>query len=211
MCKKLAAPAAPHHILAGVSSILSSQSLDHEAIDINVPALITVLYIFVVSRLTGVATEPAEFLQRKKLALTAVKEAIAQHGESVGCEQDDVDICMRQIGENHWTEMDWFSNMEVGSGLGRKGADQGEDEGTGEGADDEADEGHVLPVQSRGLVSMGSEEEDYLQAGLGTMMDDRVDYLSDARRLSYQRWKTEMLLQIDELEAHDPTMDTGDG
>lgn len=196
MCRKLNAPATPHHIFAGVSSILSS---DNGPANINVPALTVILYILVLTRLTGVETEPAEYLRRKEIGLAALQEAMAKRNVELDCDQTDIDDCMRQVSKYRWTDMDWFRNVDVGSGLG------GEDDEEEDVDDDDGDEkGPIFPVQSEGLNGM--EEEDYLQAGLGTMMDDRVDYLSLERRRSYQRWKTEKLLQIDELEAQQQEM-----
>ena len=90
--------------------------------------------------------------------------------------------------------------MVVGSGL--IGQDTGNGPPTGDNSADE-DEGQILPNLSENFISSFSEDEDILQAGLGTMMDDRTDYLSDSRRRSYERWKRETLLRIDELEARD--------
>ena len=198
LCKTLGAPAAPHHIFAGVSSILGS---DNRPADTNIPALIITICILTLNTLAGDETEPAEYLRRRDAALIAIHEALAQRSVQVECCQADIDECMRQVNKYAWTDMDWFGNMAEGPSL--NGREHGEQFGRSDDADDQ--EGDSLRVQSQGLVSMNS-EEGYLQAGLGTMMDDRVDYLSDAKRRSYEIWKAETLLQIEALEAQDEEM-----
>ena len=198
MCKKLGALAAPHHVFAGVSSIIPTERRPE---DLNIVALMITLFLLVLTRLTGVETGQAEYSQRKKLALEAVEEAMNQKGESMKCNEANIDDYMRQVKTYHWTDMDWFGNVAVGSGLLRQESDSEDPQADDDAGDD--DEDRLLPQLSDKFVSSLSEEEDFLQAGLGTMMDERVDYLSDARRRSYDRWKTEMLLKIDELEARD--------
>ena len=200
LCKTLGAPVATPHIFAGVSSILSS---DNRPADVNIPALMTTTCILTLNILTGEETEPAEYLRRRGAASAAIQEALAKHGVQVDCCQADIDECMRQVNKYGWTDMDWFENLEGRSCLNEKG--HGKKAG---GADDAHDrEARILPAHTNDLVSANLDEEDYLQAGLGTMMDDRVDYLSDAKNRSFERWKMETLLQIDELEARDREMD----
>lgn len=194
LCKTLCAPVATPHVFAGVSSILSS---DDRPADINVPALITTTCILTLNTITGDETAPAEYLQRREAALTAVQEALAQQGVQVKCSQVDIDDCMRQVNKYGWTDMDWFENLEKGSCLNE--TEHGEEGCWANDADDQ--EGRILPIHSHSPVSMDFDEGGYLQAGLGTMMDERVDYLSDEKRRSYERWKKETLLQIDKLEA----------
>ena len=201
MCRKLGALAAPHHVFAGVSSVLSSSD---RPVDTNVAALVITLYILVLTRLTGVEAEPAEYFRRKQLALEIVEEAMTDQGEQMACNQADIDDYMLYVSKYRWTDMDWFSNVDVGSGYHGREDSQRRDAGDD---DVDEDEGHILLRPSKGFISMGSEEENYLQAGLGTMMDDRGDYLSDPRRRSFERWKKKTLLQIDELEAREKATD----
>ena len=203
LCKMLGAPAAPRHIFAGVSSILFSHN---RPANVNIQALIITIYILVLNTLTVAETEPAEYLQRRETVSATLREALTQRGLEVEYDQDDIDDCMRQVSKYDWTDMDWFGNIEVE--LGHGGQEDGEELDWADDVDDE--EGHVVPIQPKRLVSMDLEEKDYLQAGLGTMMDDRVDYLSDAKRRSYERWKMDTLLQIDELEAREQEMDADD-
>ena len=201
MCKKLGALAAPHHVFAGVSSIFSSSD---RPLDLNVVALMITIYLLVLTRLNGVENSQEVYSQRKKDALEAVDKAMIQRGERVECDEASIDTYMLHVKRYKWTDMDWFGNVVVGSGVAQFEDDWEEPQMNIDGADE--DDGHILPHLSESFLD-SFPEEDFLQAGLGTMMDDRVDYLSDARRRSYERWKRETLLLIDDLEARDQTKD----
>ena len=213
LCNKMGAPAAPHHIFAGVSSILASQQ---QQSTIKIPALVVAVYVLVTTRLAGTETAPDEYRARRTLALEVVKDATRDDEANIQVGDSDVDDCMREVKDQKWTQMDWFRNITPGIGVGLAAAAEDDaDEGSG---DDNADEGAFLPLTRRSLGRRGSLDQDYLQAGLGTMvrvplpflgyhsllmhlkMRDQVDYLSDNRRLEYQAWKKNILIQIEELE-----------
>lgn len=161
----MGAPAAPHHVFAGVSSILASQEQRNAVL---IPALIVAVYILVATRLAGVETAPEEYRNRTTLALEIVKDAVRKDKvyEEVG--NADIDNCMCEVKDRKWTQMDWFWNITPGAGVGL-------DEGAEDDADDlsdydEADEEGLLPVTSGSVGRRDSLEQDYLQAGLGTMV-----------------------------------------
>ena len=209
----MGAPAAPHHIFAGVSSILASQQ---QQSTIKIPALVVAVYVLVTTRLAGSETAPDEYRARRTLALEIVKDAPGKGEADMQVGSSDVDDCMREVKNQKWTQMDWFRNITPGLGVGL--APTAEDDADQGSSDDNADEGGFLPLTRRRLGRRGSLEQDYLQAGLGTMvraslpflgyhallthlqMRDQVDYLSDHRRLEYQAWKKNILIQIEELE-----------
>ena len=209
----MGAPAAPHHIFAGVSSILAAQQ---QQSTIKIPALVVAVYVLVTTRLAGTETAPDEYRARRTLALEVVKDASGKDEADMRVGSSDIDDCMREVKNQKWTQMDWFRNITPGLGVGLAAAvEEDADEGSG---DDNADDGDFLPLTRRSLGRRGSLEQDYLQAGLGTMvrdslpflsyhsllthlqMRDQVDYLSDHRRLEYQAWKKNILIQIEELE-----------
>ncbi|KAM0803005.1 origin recognition complex, subunit 6 [Usnea florida] len=195
LCNKMEAPAAPHHIFAGVSSILASQQ---QQSTIKIPALVVAVYVLVTTRLAGTETAPDEYRATRALALEIIKDATRDDETNMQVGNSDVDNCMREVKNQEWTQMDWFRNITPGLGVGLAAAAEDDaDEGSG---DDSANEGAFLPLTRRSLGRRGSLEQDYLQAGLGTMMRDQVDYLSDNRRLEYQAWKRKILIQIEELE-----------
>lgn len=201
----MGAYAAPHHIFAGVSSILASKEQQSA---VKIPALIVAVYILVTTRLAGTGTAPDEYRNRRTLALEVVSDAARKDEASTDVGTGDVDNCMREIKDQKWTQMDWFGNITPGAGVG---LDEGAEDDAEDGPDDgEREEGDLLPVTTRIVGRRGSLEQDYLQAGLGTMMRDQVDYLSDHRRREYQEWKKDILIHIEELE-NSQRMDVGPG
>ena len=161
----MGAPAAPHHIFAGVSSIMASQE-QHNAV--KIPALIVAVYILVTTRLAGTGTAPEEYQNRSTQALEVVKDAARKDEASIEVGIIDVDNCMREIKDQKWTQMDWFRNITTGAGVG---LDEGaEDDAEDRSENDEGDEGDILPVTRRIVGNQDSLERDYLQAGLGTMV-----------------------------------------
>ena len=172
LCKRMEAPAAPHHIFAGVSSILSAQMILSKSISkatanaIKPPALIIAVFILATTRLSGAEMPASEYQRQRGQALQMLHELA---GAEMGVEEIgnlDVDNCMRQVRDQGWTEMDWFENIPAGAGLGVSDdmdevADDNEDPGEGE---------QLLPVMRKHVGKVGLADPDYLQAGLGTMV-----------------------------------------
>ena len=197
LCKKLGAPSAPHHIFAGVSSILGEQGVDGTR-SVKTPALTIALLFLVTTRLAGVPTTPHEYTRQKELALDVLGDLSGDvDWETVTSE--DVDCCMRQFRDEPWKEMDWFRNIQPGFGTADE---EGEDQGASS-SEDAAAEGQLLPVKRHWGSKSDSADSNYLQAGLGTMMHDGVDYLSDERRRDYQIWKADMLQRTAEVGSEE--------
>ena len=198
------APAATPHIYAGVSSILKDVHEQRPHPKVIVPALIVVLFVMVTTRLSGSATNPTEYRKVRQQSCAVVKESLAKiRGDLIAWDENDVDDCMGQLRELHWTDMDWFRNIQLGSGLDGSDAGSSEAEKEFETMEEEAD-----PIQWGAPSLLDLTTEDFLQPGLGTMMDERLDFLSDAKNASVERWRAKMIRRIAELErteSVDPT------
>lgn len=169
----MGAPAAPHHIFAGVSSILASQQ---QQSTIKILALVVAVYVLVTTRLAGTETAPDEYGARRTLALEVVKDATRKGEADMQVGSIDVDDCMREVKDQKWTQMDWFRNITPGLGVGLAAAAEDDaDEGS---SDDNEDEGDFLPLTRQSLGRRDSLEQDYLQAGLGTMVSVSLDFLA---------------------------------
>ena len=168
----MGALAAPHHVFAGVSSILASEKQQSA---VNIQALIVAVYILVTTRLGGTETAPDEYQNRRNFALEIVKEAGRKGEADVEVSSADIDNCMREVKDQKWTHMDWFSNITPGAGVGLD--KRVEDDVDGGPDDDEADEGGLLPGTRRTIGNRDSLEQDYLQAGLGTMVKTSLPLL----------------------------------
>ena len=113
----------------------------------------------------------------------------------------DVDAWVREISERGWLRLDWFENVRVGGGLELAARDEGE-EGDDEAALDEGEEDRDVRRSQRPLAppALASHDPNSVQCGLGTMMQARVDYLSESKRLDYLDWKAGIVGRIEELE-----------
>lgn len=188
LCAALDAPAAPPHVFAGVSSILTlplpelelelgatSQGLAAgEAVGPRkrdkVPALVIAVFLFVATRLVGRETSGGEYSRRKEIGIEALRGVCGGEGEEI--EGRDVDGWVREIGSRGWQTLDWFANVREGSGLGlcEGGEEEGSMDGEGNGKEVELVE-PVTPVR-RKVQGMGVRNVNVatLQAGLGTMV-----------------------------------------
>lgn len=222
LCQKLGAPAAPHHIFAGVSSILtlpaSTESNNTEtSMDATkkIPALIMIVFLTVYTRLTAMETPVDIFMDQKKRGFRILKDYMEQESvEEDEINDDDFDKLILLFGDRGWTQMDWFENITPGAGLGLDRMVEKSREVSSE------NEGATPQESILNFHDLDDNEKNYLQAGLGTMvcykvirqseessdvckMQDKVDYLSKKRRLHYQEWKKGILVLIKELEQRD--------
>jgi origin recognition complex subunit 6 len=207
LCKELNAPAAVPHVLAGVTTILTQRSPFLGNCEENLledkkdkqPALIAAVYCFVGTRMSGRETNGVEYVAQRKLMLTTLKqfgedEAIAERirkkwkgkkdMEWEGWEDvtaKDVDSWLLHISSRGWLSLDWFENIVEGSGLGPNG-------NPGDGA--------VLATET-GAADWNKDPQ---QRGPGTMMQDRVDYLSEKKRADYKVWREHIIAKIEEME-----------
>jgi origin recognition complex subunit 6 len=221
LCKEFKTPAAAPHILAGVTTILtlpSPKSTEDQRGESasdkkdKLPALIAAVNFFVGTRLRGRETTGSEYTSQRKAilqALAALKDdaeleaKIKASGNSANAwsgwetvEKKDIDAWLLEISSRGWLKLDWFENISEGSGLDIGPDDLEVDENDASQSDDEVTEGTRT-----------------LRTGLGTMMQDRVDYLSDKKRAEYRIWKEGIMARIEEIELGqtEESMDTADG
>lgn len=182
ICKALGAPAAPHHVFAGVSSILTLPAPNQEdrrterdhVEHVNVAALVIAVYVLVYTRLSGVSMTPEEFIRQRTAAIQAIQgsgiqEAIdeASNGSDVAAR---VNNWMREVSSKGWTELDWFANVPEGCGLSL-------DTGPAEADEVSGDEREVLLHRSSIVERLEiDDDEDHgiLRPGLGTMVGKAI-------------------------------------
>ena len=215
MCKEFDAAKAVPHVWAGVESVLNlpcpgpDLADGKEKMEGKMPALIAAVWFFVITRLVGKETNGKEYVKRRKQILEILlgvreDEAVAAKvGEEDGNWQGwemvttkDVDMWLGEIAEREWNTLDWFTNIDPGSGAG--GVDEEVE------TNDEEEEKEVVERASKRVR----------RAGLGTMMQAKFDYLSDEKRDEYAAWKQAMLAKINDLAAAgimDENMDTAEG
>ncbi|KAL8903096.1 MAG: hypothetical protein Q9207_004145 [Kuettlingeria erythrocarpa] len=205
LCRRLDAPSAPPHIFSGVSSILTVptpalESLGPNGMDrlrsLSVEALVIAVYVLARNRLLGVETDSERYPVQRDEALMVMSELRSDDEPSVHLDSTSVDSWMREISNNRWTDMDWFENIGEGAGLAIDPIRTESDDGLGR-SDFDEDEDLVI---GRNESNRYKAERPFLQPGLGTMMQDRVDYLSEEKRADYRQWKKNILARIERLE-----------
>lgn len=116
--------------------------------------------------------------------------------------RDDVDQWIALIMEQGWASgQEWFDNIPLAGEL-----DGEDDEGNSYRNLDEEDaalRGVKLPKRHQGAGGPGSRSSGSgaphggLLPGLGTMMQDRVDFLSEDRREDFVEWKADIMARIE--------------
>lgn len=133
------------------------------------------------------------FSEMRQTALSGLGLPAAEKRHS-----EDVDAWIEMIQTLKWAKgQEWFDNIPL--------AGEREDE-SGNGLYDDDDEidgdGHDGKAQSTKrrktniFLHAGKNEEGLLLPGLGTMMQDRVDFLSEDRKEDFLDWKADMLERI---------------
>ncbi|KAL4923910.1 uncharacterized protein BDV17DRAFT_224998 [Aspergillus undulatus] len=215
----------PPHIFAGVSSILhlidSENDFDEDATEFLEPvlsakdrekdedfkeiinALVVSVYFLVLARRRQPSESSADDLEDKsrkmdkktfsEMRQTALTSLGLPHSERR--HREDVDQWIALIMEQDWANgKEWFENIPQAGEL--DGDDEylsdGGDEGNGNRTNKRlkslpADRGMFVPnnISRRGLLP-----------GLGTMMQDRVDWLSPERREDFVEWKADIEARI---------------
>ncbi|KAI9787207.1 MAG: hypothetical protein M1839_003442 [Geoglossum umbratile] len=227
LCTKLLAPAAIPHVVDGVTSIITQpspflsndKSAPPEGKKDKIPALIIAVYFFVTTRLSNQETTGVEYVRQRGEAMVAMEAnpRVLDGGGPFGTK--DVDVWVKEISERGWLRLDWFNNISEEQGLLPEEA--------GEAAEPEAAVGHSTSVRTVGHASPSKKpppsynpnnhNNNTLHIGLGTMgpghnqMQDRVDYLSEDKRLDFIDWKEALMTRIEILEQGNPDqMDVSD-
>ena len=201
LCKRLGTPGAPHHIFAGVSSIITSiQAGEPTNVlhDIKIPALIIAIYFFTTARLAGVEIKSEKLVHQMAQALILIEECAEQGVELEVVSEMDVRAHLRRVALEKWVEMDWFRNIELGSGIEANG--DGADLASNPSPSENDEQDIVLPGRRRLRANPEEPDKEYLRPGLGTMMQEKVDYLSDEHERDFQEWKMDITLRIREME-----------
>lgn len=178
LCRALGAPAAPHHVFAGVSSILTLPAPNYEdrrtesdpVEQVSVAALVIAVYVLVYTRLSGVSMTPEEFIRQRTAAIEAIQGCGIQGAIDEASDGSDVvarvNSWMREVSSKGWTELNWFANVPEGCGLGLGTGPAGVDEVSG---DEREDLLHSSSIVER-LEVDDNEDYDVLRPGLGTMV-----------------------------------------
>ncbi|KAL2870670.1 uncharacterized protein BJX67DRAFT_245034 [Aspergillus lucknowensis] len=220
----------PPHIFAGVSSILdfidSGDDFDEGAMEFLEPvtstqdrekdedfkevvnALVVAVYFLVLARRRTASESSTDGPQGetrkmdKKTFSEMRQTALGSLGFSSGVRRhrEDVDQWIALIMEQNWAHgKEWFENVPQGGELNGDD-DYLSDEG-GHYGEDLRNTKRQKSFPGDGGTFLSSDSRRGLLPGLGTMMQDRVDWLSPERREDYIQWKADIMARIGQLEA----------
>ncbi|KAF2727667.1 hypothetical protein EJ04DRAFT_538838 [Polyplosphaeria fusca] len=192
LAKVFDCPAAAPHVFAGMESTLPllarirprrATAIQHAPIsdvsNARILALVAAIFFYVLSRMKDQFITPEEFeLWIGKAVPVLMKSAV---GEDVTEDdvRDDIEPMMSTAREEGWLQMEWLVNVvSVEDG----------DEDVMEGVE-------MTNAPAKKLQGDGGEH-----IGLGTMMQDATDYLSEANKADYRNWKKRMVTRIKEIE-----------
>ncbi|KAI9679493.1 MAG: hypothetical protein M1817_005515 [Caeruleum heppii] len=195
LCRVFKAPAAPPHVIAGVTSVLTLPAPfdpDHATERLptkrdKIPALVVGVF-FVFARLVGEPIPPTEYIQWRDTALTELAQWMNQHdaataevAESENFSPEDVNVWLSEMSERGWMRLDWYQNVEQGAGLE-----------IGANAQDDVEDSSM---QSR--EDSGTALEDIV---FSAMMNPQVRFLSSAYCDEFRKWKQDVLVRLDKGE-----------
>lgn len=193
------------------SVTVSDSGLQNPVIDEpRIPALAAVILFYTLSRLSGKDTTHEQYIQQRELALSTLSglsDNVRQSEEELAT---NIEVFMREA-QKGWLQLDWYQNIIEGAGLKGKGADEGDTiDQRSEHEDVEDNEIGNTPASYRTKRAKMKNESGVPRSGLGTMMHDSIDWLSEERRLDYIKWKAGIMARIEHMEreqgiAVDPT------
>ena len=200
LCRSLRAPAAPPHVFAGISSIHpAAKHIPDIADELDLAALIVAVTFFVSSRLSGVTIRSDQLVQKMNIAQDTMKDIAQERSEIKEITEPQIRVHMRMIVDQKWIEMDWFKNVKMGSGLGLEDDHSSDDSQTATSSEPDDDSNALGRSEQQRRLHQANDVE-YLQPGLATMMQPKVDYLSDESLNEYEIWEAGIRRRMDRMK-----------
>ncbi|KAJ5051787.1 uncharacterized protein L3040_001558 [Drepanopeziza brunnea f. sp. 'multigermtubi'] len=189
LCREMGTRKAVPHVLAGVESILCLPCPKGEgAVEGKVPALVAMVWFFVVLKMRGPEGRAVEGVKRTERVREVLRgaredgEVRARLGERdeawTGWEevkQKDVNAWRGEIVEKGWRELDWWTNIEEGVGVDGEEEHEHEDE-------------EMLDLGVEVVREIGRTKP-------RTMIQEQF-CVNDAKRAEFQAWKEALLVRI---------------
>ena len=202
ICKEMNTTKAVPHVYVGVESVWFLPCPDtfriDRAMEGKLPALVAVIWSFVVERLSEESVKPSDEVERLKELFKLIKgfreneEMVKKVGDADeswdGWENLTATHYKAWVAEinNFWLDMDWFNNISMGSGVSRE-VDEDDEDGVVE--EENMSSEKLLRIRKREIAN---------NPGLGRMVDLRFE-ISDEKTYEYEKWKQAMLKKIAEL------------
>ncbi|KAH7110858.1 origin recognition complex subunit 6-domain-containing protein [Dendryphion nanum] len=157
-------------------------STSDELSDARILTLVSVILFFVLSRMQDQDLTPEQFGDwQNKAVETAVeiKEEVEKEEVLTGISE-----LLPVAQAEGWLNMEWYLNVEPVA--------DGDVEG------DEMEGVEMSNVRKSLKDAFGGRSE---HIGLGTMIQDATDYLSEGQKADYERWKEGILARVEQIEA----------
>jgi origin recognition complex subunit 6 len=201
LCTTFNTPMLPPHVYTGSCVVLKlaelwppSDSDQDDEFRSTVSAMTIAIYFMVWTKMQQGKITPEVYLNRCEKAIQVVLD---MGGDSLG--KDAVDEWIKKMNDKGWCRgQDWWDGVpeDVMDFVGPDTRAAGDDL-------DEQDDVVGSKRKRRRLLEDDEVEDDkegVLLPGLGTMMQDAVDFLSEERRLDYLEWKAGILERIQQME-----------
>lgn len=200
LCTRFTTPLLPPHVYTGTCVVLKLAKLwpvvgpEHEdELRISITAMTIAIYFMVLTKMQRGKMTPEMYVDRCGKALD-----VAVENGSISFSKDTVDGWIKKMNDKGWCrQQDWWDSVPE---------DIMDVEAQDNGREDVAEENDVVGSKRkrRRLLMEGDQtegdKEGVLLPGLGTMMQDAVDFLSEERTLNYLEWKEEVLGKIKQME-----------
>ncbi|KAK7513558.1 origin recognition complex subunit 6-domain-containing protein [Phyllosticta citriasiana] len=202
----------------------------------DIAALVVALVFFVSVRMAGRATGKAEHDARRNKAAAVLMDCGYANGVDDKALAKQIDDMVARAGEQKWVDetQEWWRNVGEGVGVGI-GDDDGDD--SGDDADAAGDEDGDVEMTDAPAAVLSAErkrqrrrssaaagggdknastplkqsraDSSSLRGGLGTMMQESVDYLSEEKRRDYKVWRAKIMKQVEAIEKEDMAKSKG--
>ncbi|KAK5006666.1 hypothetical protein LTR28_006219, partial [Elasticomyces elasticus] len=174
----------------------------------RIPALLIVLYMYTAARFRDEEISGPDYILRRAQAVEAVRQLTVSRDLSDEELIADIEAFLREATSTGWLEMEWYRNIPMDStredGVVEQASDVHEEDEERDGGDDVQIHVPKTPLGTRMRDvdgSAGSVGPAGLQAGLGTMFQDKVDWLSEERRRRFAVWRKDIMRKIQDMEG----------
>jgi origin recognition complex subunit 6 len=205
LCHNFTTPPLIPHVYTGLCVVLGLADLDSKQDDDeddtyrdDVTGLTLALFIMVLSKMQRGAVSSESYMADCERACTIAKEEGEEEGEgdsNLNPTKEAVDEWIKRISSEGWTTgQDWWGSVPEGvvDRVGELSAEEREVRHD----DDEDDE---LVARKRRKMPLGDgarDPEGTLLPGLGTMMQESVDWLGEDRRADYLQWRAGIEMRL---------------
>lgn len=201
LCQGFSAPLLAPHVYTGLCVILGLADLkpgreDEEHIyRREVKGLALALFFMVLSRMQKGKVSSEGYVKDCETACALVNDDGDGEGEEVSLKKEHVDSWIKMIASESWaTGQDWWSSVpeEVFDRAGKPSLEDIENDHDMESVSKKKRRGDSWETEQ--------DPEHALLPGLGTMMQESIDWLSEDRRADYLDWRAKIEERLDRLD-----------